>query len=147
MRFPDFPNEAFIQMGDYLAFSLQRACRLEFKHLIVAAFFGKALKMAQGLSNTHASKGRVDFVNLKQWVQEETKDPILSASIANCNTAREALEILEAKGRNRVTERVGWAMLGALRKHAGSPPAINGLIYNYTGDLLWSGELKGEETK
>jgi Cobalamin biosynthesis protein CbiD len=53
----DIRSEAFIQIGDYFQFSLDEAARKRFFDRVnVAVFFGKALKMACGVPQTHASK-------------------------------------------------------------------------------------------
>ena len=55
---PGLPEEALVQMGDYVHFAIRLAGRLGFRKITVAAFFGKAMKIAQGLGHTHASQGR-----------------------------------------------------------------------------------------
>ncbi|MGA9756578.1 MAG: cobalt-precorrin-5B (C(1))-methyltransferase CbiD, partial [Desulfobaccales bacterium] len=53
---PGLPDEAFVQMGDYVSFALKVATHMGFLKISAAAFFGKALKIAQGFGHTHASR-------------------------------------------------------------------------------------------
>lgn len=137
--FPDLPEEAFVQMGDYVRFSVQRAGRMGFPELVVVAFFGKALKIARGLGNTHASRGGVNLKDLARWTIEETAKPSLARSIAGANTGREALEILKAARAWGVVDQVGRRMLQALRSHAGPEQVLEAMILDFSGLLLWRG--------
>ena len=58
---PGLPAEGLVQMGDYVHFAIRLAGRMGFRKITVAAFFGKAMKIAQGLGHTHASQGEVDL--------------------------------------------------------------------------------------
>jgi cobalt-precorrin-5B (C1)-methyltransferase len=51
---PDLTEEAFVQMGDYVRFALKVAAGMGFPEITIGAFFGKALKIAQGFGHTHA---------------------------------------------------------------------------------------------
>ena len=51
-------------MGDYVRFALKVAANMGFLEITVGAFFGKAVKIAQGFGHTHASRGLAD---LKSW--------------------------------------------------------------------------------
>ena len=58
---PELPEEALVQMGDYVRFALKVAGHMGFSEITAAAFFGKALKIAQGFGHTHASRGLADL--------------------------------------------------------------------------------------
>ena len=64
---PELPEEAFVQMGDYVRFALKVAGHMGFSEITVGAFFGKALKIAQGFGHTHASRGLADLKELGRW--------------------------------------------------------------------------------
>ena len=46
-------------MGDFFGFALETAAGMGFAGVALVVFFGKAVKMAQGLAHTHA--GRADL--------------------------------------------------------------------------------------
>ncbi len=137
---PGLPEEAFVQMGDYVAFAIRLVSRMEFARLTVAAFFGKAVKMAQGMAHTHAHKGPVDLERLGRWTREETGDEALAAAVRQANTARGALEALTGAGKQQpVAARVGEGMLRACRSFATTPLGITAMILDFSGRLLWQG--------
>ncbi|MDD3581930.1 MAG: cobalt-precorrin-5B (C(1))-methyltransferase [Desulfobacca sp.] len=142
--FPHLPEEAFVQMGDYVRFSLKAAVNLGFHHLSVGAFLGKALKMAQGFGNTHASHGLASFRKLGCWTEARTGNPILAQAVARAHTARQVLEILPAAQSQAVVGEVGRRMLAALQKHAGPGPELAAVILDFDGHpLFWANSSEG----
>ncbi len=143
-RLPHLPEEAFVQMGDYVRFALKAAANLGFAHLTVGAFFGKAVKMAQGFGHTHASQGLASMRELGQWTREITGDPLLAQAVARANTARGAWEILPAAQSQAMVAEVGRRMLLALRQHAGPGPDLTAVILDFDGlPRFWEGSKGG----
>jgi cobalt-precorrin-5B (C1)-methyltransferase len=82
-------EEAFIMMGDHIAYAL-RACQLRgFKHPIIACQFAKLLKIACGHENTHAAASELDLAQLLTWGQEGSLPKPVLEVISSANTARE----------------------------------------------------------
>jgi cobalt-precorrin-5B (C1)-methyltransferase len=83
------PEEAYIMMGDHIAYALQ-ACRLRaFNQPIIACQFAKLLKIACGHGNTHAAASELDIEQLLAWGQEGGLSDLTLATISTANTARE----------------------------------------------------------
>jgi len=140
---PALPEEAFIQMGDYVRFALKVAGHMGFSEIFTGAFFGKAVKMAQGFGHTHASRGLADLKELGRWTLNVTGDAALAQAVAGSNTARQALEILTEARAGRVVAHVGAAMLAALRQYAGPGPELVAVILDFSGQPLWWGKNYG----
>ncbi len=141
---PHLSEEGFVQMGDYVGFALKTAVRLGFSHLTIGAFFGKALKMAQGFSHTHASQGLANFGELGRWTEEITGDFLLSQAVAQANTARQVLEMLPEAHKKAMVAEVGRRMLAALRKLAGPSPELATVILDLDGlPLFWRDRVRG----
>jgi len=140
---PELPPEAFVQMGDYVRFALKLAGSLGINKVTVAAFFGKALKIAQGWGHTHASKGLANLRELGRLSQEITGDGRLAQEVAQANTARQALEILTAAQAGPVVAAVGARMLKALRTFAGPEPELEAVILDFSGSPLYRGKSPG----
>jgi cobalt-precorrin-5B (C1)-methyltransferase len=84
-----FPEEAFIMMGDHIAYTLQ-ACQLRgFKQPIIACQFAKLLKIACGHENTHAAASELDLEQLLAWGQNGNLSDLTRTTISTANTARE----------------------------------------------------------
>jgi len=141
---PELPEEAFVQMGDYVRFALRVAARLEFGEITTGAFFGKALKIAQGFGHTHASRGLADLPALGRWTLDLTGDAALAQEVAGANTARQALQILMDARAGSVVARVGAALLAALRDYAGPGPKLTAITLDFDGSPLWRGTSPGE---
>jgi cobalt-precorrin-5B (C1)-methyltransferase len=141
---PELPEEAFIQMGDYVRFALKVAAHMGFLEITAGAFFGKAVKMAQGFGHTHASRGLADLKELGRWTLDLTGDAPLAQAVSGANTARQALELLSAAGADRVVARVGDRMLAALREYAGAGPGLGAVVFDFEGSPLWRGQSPGE---
>lgn len=80
--YPALPEQAFIVAGDFLKESLELA--RQFQHVAWGCFFGKLIKLAQGLANTHAHTAELDM----NFLANVAGRPELDAS----NTAQAALE-------------------------------------------------------
>lgn len=93
--FPDLPPEAFVQIGDHFKKSMKLAADACVNRVILAAFFGKAIKMANGAPHTHAAKSRLALEELADWVLASGGSKELAQRVSNTNTAREAFFILE----------------------------------------------------
>lgn len=90
--YPGLPALAFVQAGDLAAASLRLAAHLGFAEIIWGCFFGKLVKLAQGLENTHASAGALDMDFLARIFR--SRGAARAGLAARAPTARGALEIL-----------------------------------------------------
>jgi cobalt-precorrin-5B (C1)-methyltransferase len=145
-RLPELPPEAFVQMADYVRYALRAANRFGFDEVCAAAFFGKALKIAQGWGHTHASRGLANLTELGRWTRKLTGNTSLAQEVARANTARQALEILGAAQAKPVIDEVGARMLAALRQYAGPGPGLTAVILDFAGGPLWRGASSGSSS-
>lgn len=134
------PEEAFVQMGDYVRFAVRLAARFGFQRLTVAVFPGKALKIAQGLPQTHASQGPVALPLLAAWTQALTGKAALAAAVAQANTAQQAFSFLTAAAATPVLAHLVQTMLQHLRRYAERPLKLRVLLLAPDGQLLWEQE-------
>lgn len=93
---PALPPLAFVQAADFAAFSLTAAAQRGFARVAWGCFFGKLVKLAQGLPHTHAHTAPLDLPLLAQWALDAGAGRDACAHIAAANTAGQALEILLA---------------------------------------------------
>lgn len=92
--YPDLPAPCFIQVGDSAGFALKYSAAAGFKHLVWGCFFGKLLKLAQGLKYTHASAGSPDFALLARICGKHGLS--CRGFMEKANTANECLEMMLA---------------------------------------------------
>lgn len=134
---PDLPPTAFVQAADHFGFSLRLAASLEFREIVWGCYFGKLVKMAEGLENTHARSGRADFARLADLAERAGATPEACRAVRQANTARHVLEILEPSGvGRRLAELVAAQAMVACRRLAGDGPELHLFCFDFAGDLL-----------
>lgn len=86
---PHLPEEAFIMMGDHVAYALQACSKRGFNQPIIACQFAKLLKIACGYKNTHAAASELDLAVLHDWAHAGRISQEYLSIISKANTARE----------------------------------------------------------
>ena len=131
---PWLSDEGFIQIGDYFADSLQMAKAQGFTTITLAIFFGKAVKMAQGLAHTHARSARLTLWHLSQWALEVKAEPDFSRRVHQAHTARHAFDFIKIAC-PALIDRVGTKVVQAARSFAGGDTAVNVVIFDFDGTI------------
>lgn len=134
---PDLPETAFIQIGDFFKISLELAVQKGIPGVTLAVLFGKAVKMAQGVAHTHAAKSDLSLSVLSQWALESTGDRRFSRDLSFAHTAREALSMILSSPYPDLVEDVGRRMLASARRFAGPSGSLEGMIFDYSGKVLY----------
>ncbi len=90
--YPDLPQQAFVEYGNYIGETLKMAEELEFSHVTLGIMIGKAVKLAQGHLDTHSRRVVMD----KAFIQQMLDEANCQLSIVNypLNVARELWDIL-----------------------------------------------------
>jgi cobalt-precorrin-5B (C1)-methyltransferase len=138
---PRMAKEAFVQIGDFFKMSLEAASRQGFKKATLAVFFGKALKMAQGVPHTHAAKASLTLDKLASWAQKITGNRQLSQQISGANTARHAFDII-GQDYPGVINHVGKQIVTSAQRFAGPGIKIQSIIFDYTGKVVFDSEVR-----
>jgi cobalt-precorrin-5B (C1)-methyltransferase len=133
---PHLPEEAFVQIGDFFKRSLEIAAGQGFAQITLAVFFGKALKMAQGVEHTHAAKSPLTLKKLSEWSLPSTRDFKLGESILSANTARHAFDIIYPDYPELIAH-VGKQVISAAKKFADKTVKIHCVIFDYQGMVVY----------
>jgi cobalt-precorrin-5B (C1)-methyltransferase len=136
---PQWPAEGFVQVGDFFRKSLELAAQKGFGQVILAVFFGKALKMAQGTPHTHAAKSELSLEALAEWALALGNETALAEEIRACHTAREAFALL-APRRPALIADVGRRIVAAAGRFAGREVKIQSVIFDYEGEVVFDSE-------
>ncbi len=138
--FKELPEEAFVQMGDFFKGAMTKAAEKGFCQVILAVFFGKAVKMSLGVPHTHAAKSELTLKRLSRWAMEVTNDAALERRIASANTARHALGFI-LPDYPSVVQRVGEEMVKWACKFANQATkrviSVRGVIYGFDGKIIF----------
>ena len=69
-QFPELPEEAFIEMGDFVGFTLKQCKTQGIKKVSMVGMMGKFSKVAQGVMMVHSKSAPVDFGFLAEMAAE-----------------------------------------------------------------------------
>ncbi len=141
---PDLAAESFVQIGDYFRFALEAAAALELKTIVLAVFFGKALKMAQGIPHTHAARAALVLERLAEWTRKATGDDALVQAISDANTARQAFEILKHRA-PLVLDAVARRIVHAALNFAQKPVVVRCILFDYDGRIACDSDTLSRE--
>lgn len=96
--YPDLPQQAFVEYGNYIGETLKIANELGFKYVTLGVMLGKAVKLAQGHLDTHSRKATMD----KAFIQQILDEANCQLSIVNCqlSLARELWEMIPSDKMN-----------------------------------------------
>ena len=93
--YPDLPQQAFVEYGNYIGDTLKIANELGIKNITLGVMLGKAVKLAAGNLDTHSRKTTMDKAFIQQMLQEAG----ISIDISDMTLARELWERIPECGR------------------------------------------------
>ena len=137
----DVPDECFVQIGDFFKQSLEMASSKGFERIWIAVFFGKAIKMAQGIPHTHAGKSALILRQLGDWTRQVTGDSMLADRIDGANTAREAFYLLIDRY-PEVIAHVGKRIVASAQTFIGTTARVRSVIFGFDGSIVFDSEQK-----
>jgi cobalt-precorrin-5B (C1)-methyltransferase len=134
---PHLPEEAFVQMGDFVGTALRHAGRRHFAKVTIVGMMGKLSKMANGKMQTHAAGSEVNMDLLADLATELGATPALEAEIRAANTARHVLELCAAANLTGITTLVCQrAVEHGLRHAAEFSFDLHAILVDFDGTLL-----------
>ena len=83
--YPNLPQQAFVEYGNYIGETLKMANELGFKYVTLGVMLGKAVKLADGHLDTHSRKTTMD----KGFIAQLLKESGCDNDINNITLARE----------------------------------------------------------
>lgn len=147
---PDLPETAMVQAADHFHAATAGAAERGFGRVTWRLFFGKLVKQAMGLRNTHAKTAPVDFEQLAKWLSEAGMGEERVSAIRNCVTARGALDIMRGSGAFMgALSGISLRALRHMRRFAGvSRPVVLAIeLLDYDGELIQQLEDGGDASE
>ncbi|EMT53211.1 cobalt-precorrin-5B (C(1))-methyltransferase [Brevibacillus borstelensis] len=93
-QYPELPEEAFVEMGDFVGFALKQ-CKLKgIEKVTLVGMMGKFSKVAQGVMMVHSKSAPVDFGFLAQLVREAGAPEALVEEARGANTASQVGDMM-----------------------------------------------------
>jgi cobalt-precorrin-5B (C1)-methyltransferase len=133
---PHLPEEAFVQVGDFVGVALRHAARRGAARATIVGMMGKLSKMADGRMQTHAAGSEVNMALLATLARELGAGEALCASILAANTARHVLELCAAAGLTAVTQLVCRRVVEQATRHAGGALEVRAVLVDFGGARL-----------
>ncbi len=136
MRHRHLPEEAFVEMGDYLGFALQACRERGFRAVTLAAMIGKMAKIAAGHTHTHADVSSLDLRVVINAAGRAGAGAVLLDRLAGAHTARESGEILQAHGLGQAFSGLCTEARHCCQEHLDPAVRVGVLLFGFDGELL-----------
>jgi cobalt-precorrin-5B (C1)-methyltransferase len=130
------PETAFVQMGDWVGFTLAYCRKRGLAKVDVAGMIGKLSKIADGEFYTHARQSAVNLDGLAAIAESVGAPPKVIDKIRRGNTAREAQEIFLAHGVHGFFDRVAEKVSANCRGYVEGAFSVETVITDADGAIL-----------
>lgn len=135
-QYPALPEEAFIEMGDFVGFTLKHCKRLGIKQVSLVGMMGKFSKVAQGVMMVHSKSAAIDFNFLAQLAIDIGADDETVLQVREANTASQVGEIMAEKGYEAFFHHLCEACCYSSLHHIRGGLTLSTSIYSMQGQLL-----------
>ena len=132
----DLPEEAFIQVGDFIGFALEECARRGLQRATLCLMIGKLSKIAAGHLQTHVNNSRVEQAFLAQVAAECGASPATVEAISGANTSRHFAEIALERGATAVFGRLCQLAAERCHAHVGGNLSVECILVDFTGAAL-----------
>ena len=88
--YPDLPQQAFVEYGNYIGETLKMAHELNIREVTLGVMLGKAVKLAAGHLDTHSRKATMD----KAFISEMLHEAGCQADLEKITLARELWQMI-----------------------------------------------------
>jgi cobalt-precorrin-5B (C1)-methyltransferase len=134
--YPHLPEEAFIQVGDFIGDGLKHCSRRGIACATIVGMMGKMSKMADGKMMTHAAGSQVNMELLATLAGELGAGEDLCAAIRQANTARHVLELCSQAGPFDIATQVCRKVVEHGTRHIGGKAEVHADLVDFDGALL-----------
>ena len=90
--YPDLPQQAFVEYGNYIGETLKIAHEMDIREVTLGVMLGKAVKLAAGHLDTHSRKATMD----KAFISEMLHEAGCQADLEKITLARELWQVIPA---------------------------------------------------
>lgn len=159
----NLPQESFIEIGDFITYSIRKAVKTGIKNIILAGQFGKIIKIAQGARNTNAKYSRLNLNFLGEIAKKTVEnicgnegkdgnrpDEHIYNLIVNANTSREAFSHITSDEFKPYSDTIFGNILKIaaenLAKTAGESVNIEIILISYGGSVVKRTALKAMQS-
>jgi cobalt-precorrin-5B (C1)-methyltransferase len=133
---PELPEDAFVQVGDFIGVGVKHCARRRAKRAVVVGMIGKLSKMADGRTMTHAAGSEVNMELLASIARSLGAPEAIVEQIRTANTARHVLELAAREGIAGLCAAICDRVVDQLTRHAAGAIEVRALMVDFDGTLL-----------
>ena len=133
---PELPEEAFVQVGDFIGVGIKHGARRHARRAVVVGMIGKLSKMADGKMMTHAAGSEVNMVLLASIARDLGATAAVVAEIRSANTARHVMELAGREGLHGLCPAICERVVENLSKHAAGTIDVHAVLVDFSGATL-----------
>ncbi|WP_078553016.1 cobalt-precorrin-5B (C(1))-methyltransferase [Bacillus alkalicellulosilyticus] len=134
--YPNHPEEAFIEMGDFVGFALKSCKSKKVTKVTLVGMMGKFSKVAQGVMNVHSKSAPVSFEFLASVATQAGVSEDLVDEIKGANTASQVGTLMIEQGYNSFFSKLCTYASEAGLKEVNGGMEIETIIMSMQGDVL-----------
>jgi cobalt-precorrin-5B (C1)-methyltransferase len=129
-------DHAYIQIGDFIGFSIKQCAIKKIKKAYVIGFIGKLTKMAMGIKQTHVKGSHVDMNFLAELAIICGANNELVKKIKVANTARHVGELVDQFGLSMFYNVLCKEVYSHLSKYSPSELQIKIILLDFNGKII-----------
>ena len=129
-------DHAYIQIGDFIGFSIKQCAIKKIKKAYVIGFIGKLTKMAMGIKQTHVKGSHVDMNFLAELAIRCGANNELVKKIKVANTARHVGELVNEFGLSMFYNVLCKEVYSHLSKYSPSELQIKIILLDFNGKII-----------
>ena len=129
-------DHAYIQIGDFIGFSIKQCAIKKIKKAYVIGFIGKLTKMAMGIKQTHVKGSHVDMNFLAELASRCGANIELVNKIKLANTARHVGELVDEFGLSIFYDVLCEEVYNHLSNYSPSELQIKIILLDFNGKII-----------
>lgn len=141
--FAGLAEEVFIQMGEYVGFSLEHAKAYGIRKVTFVGMAGKFSKVAQGAMLIHSRNAPVDFAFLAAVAADAGAEASMVQEIASANTASQVVDMMTEAGNSVFFEQLCRHACQQSLKHLNGGMNVEMVLVTMKGRVLGRAEIRG----
>ncbi|WP_042346719.1 cobalt-precorrin-5B (C(1))-methyltransferase [Bacillus massiliigorillae] len=143
-QYPELKEEAFIEMGDFVGFTLKHCKRLEIKKVSLVGMMGKFSKVAQGVMMVHSKSAPINFHFLANVAKNAGASEAVIEEVEQANTASQVGDIMLRENNKTFFDLLCEACCFSSLREVKGEMELSTTIYSMKGEVL--GRVDGIDT-
>lgn len=143
--FPDLKEEAFIEMGDFVGFTLKQCKARNMKKVTLVGMMGKFSKVAKGVMMVHSKSAPVDFHFLADLAQKADAPAELIEQVREANTASQVGQLMYEAGNKKFFSLLIRQIAKKCYEEVGGGMEIEAIVISMKNEVYGREIYRGEE--